>query len=121
MDQEQSIEEQVKDKKRIGDEFYDKKEYPQALQTYEEALHLLPDNPILLNNKGRIKYALHQYLEALKCFQRAVELDPNSENVVKYNYNVVLSLEKLHAQLSQLVYSEQDEQLIQFCNRHVLK
>jgi len=47
-----------------------------ALTVYDKALEIDPSSPLPLIGKGMIFYATKRHKEALKCFDRAIELNP---------------------------------------------
>jgi tetratricopeptide (TPR) repeat protein len=51
--------------------------YEEALQAYDRALELNPDDSIVLNNKGLELDKLGRCEEALQAYDRALELNPD--------------------------------------------
>ena len=75
-----------------GDNFYELEMYDKALEAYEEAIHLEPNNALVYKKKGRTLYTLRRYKEALIAYKQVLRLDPN--NADAYN-NKGLMLRKL--------------------------
>ena len=51
--------------------------YDQALQAFDQALKLKPNDPALITFKGIVYYARGQNDQALKEFEAAIKLNPN--------------------------------------------
>ncbi len=58
-----------------GNDHYRKGELGPAMQSYNAAIKIDPDNPIAWNNKGLVLAIVGKYQEALKCHLKALELD----------------------------------------------
>jgi Flp pilus assembly protein TadD len=52
------------------------RDYDNAIQCYEKALKIDPDDPSVWNNKGNVLEIMKEYEEAKKCFEKAVTLNP---------------------------------------------
>ncbi len=61
-----------------GDELRKQQRYSQALQAYEEALRLDPQNFYAWNGKGTTLYNQGNYKKALEAYQRATEIEPDN-------------------------------------------
>jgi Ca-activated chloride channel family protein len=59
----------VSSKMREGNSLYEKERYEEALESYQEALVIEPDNPKIHYNMGRAFYQLEDYQETLSEFQ----------------------------------------------------
>jgi serine/threonine protein kinase/cytochrome c-type biogenesis protein CcmH/NrfG len=68
----------VREKCLEGDELRMQQRYSQALQAYEEALHMDPRNFYAWNGKGTTLYNQGNYKKALEAYQRATEIDPGN-------------------------------------------
>ncbi len=81
--------------KRIGYEYYKIKNYIRALEAYQKALEIDPNNAEVLNGIGRVYYASNETAQALNYFQQALAAAPDltSENVCYYN--IGLTFEKM--------------------------
>jgi tetratricopeptide (TPR) repeat protein len=53
------------------------KDHQQALWSYDQALHIDPENVDILHNKGKLLSDLGRFEEAEKCFIRALQVKPN--------------------------------------------
>lgn len=51
-----------------------------SIEFYNSAIALKPEYSIAFNNKGISLFNLGKYDEALECFNKAIQLDPNNEN-----------------------------------------
>jgi len=51
--------------------------YDQALQAFDQALKLKPNDPALITFKGIVYYARGQNDQAMKAFEAAIKLNPN--------------------------------------------
>jgi tetratricopeptide (TPR) repeat protein len=51
--------------------------YDQALQAFEQALKLKPDDPALITYKGIVYYAKGDNPKAMELFEEALRLNPN--------------------------------------------
>jgi protein O-GlcNAc transferase len=54
-----------------------KKNYLLAIQHFEKAVSLGPNNPIVYFNLGNALRSKGNYGDAIACYQKAVQLDPN--------------------------------------------
>ncbi|GHO91837.1 hypothetical protein KSF_018850 [Reticulibacter mediterranei] len=68
----------VQEKCREGDQFRNQQHYSQALQAYEEALHMDPLNFYAWNGKGTTLYNQGNYRKALESYLRAAEIEPDN-------------------------------------------
>jgi serine/threonine protein kinase len=68
----------VREKCREGDQFLRQQHYSQALQAYEEALHMDPRNFYAWNGKGTALYNQGNYRKAFEAYQTATEIDPGN-------------------------------------------
>jgi tetratricopeptide (TPR) repeat protein len=50
--------------------------YEEALECFENALVLNPNDPDVLNKKGVVLRSLGRYEEAIECFNRSLEMLP---------------------------------------------
>lgn len=73
-----SSEEQAIDENAIGDDYYDQGDYQSALEAYNNAIELDPENSTYYTNKGFGLLSLNQFDEASSSFGKALNLD--SEN-----------------------------------------
>lgn len=68
--------------------------YQEAIQSYENALKIDPNDGVSLNNKGLSLYNLRKYQEAINCFDRILVLNPNVRNVLINKYKALDKLGK---------------------------
>jgi len=61
---------------RQGQQFYREKKYDQALQAFQQAVQLKPNDPVLLNNLGFIYYKMGRYDDALTWLEKTLAADP---------------------------------------------
>lgn len=66
----------------------------EAIEFYQKALHLEPDNPILYFNLGNTYYGQGRLENALDCFQRALNLDEGYAEAWNNLGNIHLELEQ---------------------------
>lgn len=64
-----------------GDAYEQTEEYDQALDVYDQALELAPDDPQCLYGRGRIHFLTDRYEAAVADLRRAVELGPDGGRV----------------------------------------
>jgi Tfp pilus assembly protein PilF len=93
----------IRDKCREGDQYLKQQYYSQALQAYEEALRMDPDNFYAWNGKGTALYNQGNYRKALDAYQRATEIEP--ENAVVW-VSAGLTLHRLQRYQQALVHFE---------------
>ncbi len=74
----QSLSNNVHEKCLEGDELRKQQRYSQALQAYEEALRMDPQNFYAWNGKGTTLYNQGNYKKALEAYQRATEIEPDN-------------------------------------------
>jgi tetratricopeptide (TPR) repeat protein len=60
-----------------GYEYYYKKKYDEAIESYEKALAIDPNYAPAWHNKGLVLHNLGKYDEAIKHYDRALAIDPN--------------------------------------------
>lgn len=60
-----------------GNRNYSKGEYNSAIQLYNKALDINPNNHVAWYNKGLSLYNLGKYVEALQCYLKALSINPN--------------------------------------------
>ena len=61
-----------------GNEYYYKKEYNKAIQCYDKAIEIKPNNAEAWNNKGNTLYRSGKHNEAIHCYDKAIEIKPNN-------------------------------------------
>lgn len=81
--------------KRIGYEYYKIGNYPRALEAYEKALEIDPNNAEILNGKGRVYYAMGETAQALIYFQQALAAAPDLSSEIVGYYNIGITFEKM--------------------------
>ena len=87
----------VREKCREGDTYLKQQLYSQALQAYEDALHLDPLNFYAWNGKGTALYNQGNYRKALEAYQKATEIEPGNA-VVWVSAGLVLNRLERHPQ-----------------------
>jgi serine/threonine protein kinase len=93
----------VREKCLEGDELRQQQRYALALQAYEEALRMDPENVYAWNGKGTTLYNQGNYKKAFEAYQRATEIDP--ENAVIW-VSAGLVLNRLQRYQQSLVHFE---------------
>ncbi|PIU19894.1 MAG: hypothetical protein COT18_05100, partial [Elusimicrobia bacterium CG08_land_8_20_14_0_20_59_10] len=73
----------VEYKIKESDDYYAKKNYPEALRRLEEALELEPSNLVALKKSGSCNYLLGGYARALADWEKALGLETDPEDRVK--------------------------------------
>lgn len=63
-----------------GKAYLDVGQYHKALDCFEKALQLKPDDPELWNFKGIVLRSAGLYEEAVECFNRSLEIDPRDRH-----------------------------------------
>ncbi len=61
-----------------GDCFFDEGDYRQAVREYRNGLRLCPDEPNLMNSLGVALAGMNRHREAIDCFRRVLERDPDN-------------------------------------------
>ncbi len=59
-----------------GDAFAYNKQYKEAIECYEEAIKIDPENAPAYNDKGNVLYNLKQYDKAIVCYDEAIRINP---------------------------------------------
>ncbi len=59
-----------------GDHLLENGKYEEALEYFEKALSLDPDNPNIWNKKGVALRSMGRYGEAIECFNKSLEILP---------------------------------------------
>lgn len=93
----------IREKCREGDQYLKQQHYSQALQAYEEALRMNPNNFYAWNGKGTALYSQGNFRKALDAYQRATEIEP--ENAVVW-VSAGLTLHRLARYQQALVHFE---------------
>lgn len=78
-----------------GVEFFDAKDYGDALQAFKEAVQEKPDYPEAYYNMGIIYEIQGKYTEAIEAYKEAVKLNPRTGNVLEnlaYDYYITGNL-----------------------------
>lgn len=63
-----------------GKQLLEEDKLENALEIFEQALKLDPKNPDLWNLKGIALRSLGRYIEAVKCYEKSLEIDPRDKN-----------------------------------------
>jgi tetratricopeptide (TPR) repeat protein len=69
----------------LATHYYDNKDYDQAIQYYQEALSLEPDNARMYFNMGQACLAAQRFDEALISFEKSVTFDQRVHPLAWYN------------------------------------
>ncbi len=64
----------------LGKKQLDDGQYNEALNSFEQAILLNQKDPDLWNLKGITLRSLGRYDEAIKCFNKSLEIDPRDNN-----------------------------------------
>ncbi len=56
---------------------YNLRKYNEAMESYDRAIKIDPNNAYAWYNKGNALYALGKYNEAMESYDRAIKIDPN--------------------------------------------
>ncbi len=59
-----------------ADEYTSKKEYDKAIECYDKALKVRPNDALVWNDKSSALFKLGYYEDTMKCIDKAIELDP---------------------------------------------
>ena len=54
--------------------------FDEAVECYDKALSLEPDNEIFLSNKGVAFMELNQFEDAVRCFRKALIINPKNQD-----------------------------------------
>lgn len=76
--------------------------YDQALQAFDQALKLKPNDPALITFKGIVYYARGQNDRAMKEFEAAIKLNPNFARAYYQRGMIYQSQEKYHPALEDI-------------------
>jgi len=60
-----------------GNAFFNLKKYHEAIESYEKALELNPDDNLALNNKGMAHTEIKDYEKAIECFDQSILTNPS--------------------------------------------
>ena len=77
--------------------------YDQALQSFDQALKLKPNDPALITYKGIVYYAKGDNAKALQLFEEAIKLNPNFGRAYYQRGMVYQSQEKYSQAVPDLV------------------
>jgi len=76
--------------------------YDQALQAFDQALKLKPNDPALITYKGIVYYARGQNDQAMKEFEAAIKLNPSFGRAYYQRGMIYQSQEKYHPALEDI-------------------
>lgn len=79
-------------KMMLGNIYYDKGDFSEAIPWYEEALKLQPENTDVLVDLGVCFREMKAYNRALELFEQALKIDPNKKQAL-YNRIVVYGID----------------------------
>jgi Flp pilus assembly protein TadD len=65
-----------------GNYYYDQGKYNEALAAYNWSLEMIPDDPVILNNRGIVYRHLERREEALADYNRSLELRPDNPDTL---------------------------------------
>jgi len=68
--------------------------YDEALQYFDKAIDLEPDNAEYWNNMGVTLYKLSRYEDVLKCFDKAIDLEPDIAEYLEKKGDVLYELSR---------------------------
>jgi len=77
-------------------------QYDQALQAFDQALKLKPNDPALITYKGIVYYARGQNDRALKEFEAAIKLNPSFGRAYYQRGMIYFNQEKFHPALEDI-------------------
>ena len=78
--------------KEKGNIFFKSKNYERAIDLYNEAIKLAPDQEVLYSNKGTCLKCLGRYKEAIKDYKKSLEINPKNVKNIKRLESVYLIL-----------------------------
>ncbi|CAD8176762.1 unnamed protein product [Paramecium pentaurelia] len=61
-----------------GNSLLNQNNYEEAIQCFDNALKINPNNCLAFNNKGNALYQLNRFEEAIKCHDQALTINPNN-------------------------------------------
>lgn len=96
----------------IGDVLYQKRNYEEALKTYQDAIQKSDDIKLQAQgyyNIGNTLYRLNKWPESILAYQQALKLDPNDEDA-KYNLEYVRAKLKENAEKQPQEQQNQQQQ-----------
>jgi tetratricopeptide (TPR) repeat protein len=76
--------------------------YDQALQAFDQAMKLKPNDPALITYKGIVYYAKGQNDKAMKEFETAIKLNPSFGRAYYQRGMIYLNQEKFHQALQDI-------------------
>lgn len=78
----------------LGNDYYNQKNYKLAIECYNKALEITPQDPTIWHNKGNALYNQGDYKKATCCYERALKFDPANFNLWRDNGDTYMKLEK---------------------------
>ena len=64
-----------------GGALYSLGKYDEAIECYDKAIKIDPDNSVVWNNKGLALNSLGKYDEAIECYDKAIKIDPDDADL----------------------------------------
>jgi len=77
-----------------GSALYFLGKYDEAIECYDHAIKIDPNNPVVWNNKGLALYHLGKYDEAILSYDHAIKIDPSDADAWNSKGNSLNSLDK---------------------------
>lgn len=78
----------------LGFRAYDDKKYRDAVNYFDKALSLKPDDKKILYYQGMSLYKIQEYEKAVKCYSMAIRIDPEFKEAWKGKGDALLLLER---------------------------
>jgi tetratricopeptide (TPR) repeat protein len=75
-----------------GNALYNQSNYAEAIQYYDKALTIDPNNQYVLYNEGQAHYSQGDYDQALQYINRALAIDPNNYSFVEVKASILLQI-----------------------------
>ncbi|HEY7547082.1 MAG TPA: tetratricopeptide repeat protein [Blastocatellia bacterium] len=70
----------------LGNAYYEKKDYPSAVEAYRQAAAVRPNDLKAYFNLGEVHYAMGQYAEAESDYRKVIEFDPGTAPPMAYHF-----------------------------------
>ncbi|ADG13331.1 TPR repeat-containing protein [Methanocaldococcus infernus ME] len=77
-----------------GLKYYNEGRYEKAIECFDKAIKLDPNNPAAWYYKADSLYKLERYEKAIECFDKAIKLDPNNPAAWYYKADSLYKLER---------------------------
>jgi tetratricopeptide (TPR) repeat protein len=68
------------------------KRYDEALQAFDTVLSIKPEHVFALNNRGTVLCKMGRFAEAVKCYNKSLQLSPGDKRIIAFRYKANMKM-----------------------------